>query len=129
MDNTEPVPPKKKFSFFGLTARDLVGMTMMIIGFFFILIGVFIIAYNLFAKNSSGNQPPPPAQKKQKKANKKKSDVVETPVDVEKKENEIKQNASNILLDEYNNTKIPKSIIQDSDTEKEQETKDDDLLD
>lgn len=125
MDKSEEVPKKKPFNFFGFGAKDIMGLVMIIIGFLLILIGVFMIAYNLLIK-SSPSQPPPDTQKKVKKQPKKKVD--EPPVNIEKKENEIKQNASNILLEEYHNTKIPSTIIQESDTESEREVKDDDLL-
>ena len=90
-----------------------------------------MIAYNLLCKDNSGQQPPPQYTKKTKKQTKRKpEEVIQPTINVEQKENEIKQNASSILLEEYNNTVIPSTIIQESDTEseREQDVKDDDLL-
>ncbi len=87
-----------------------------------------MIAYNLLSKSPTQQQPPTQPKKK-KQIKKKVEENPLPPIDVEKKENEIKQNASNILLEEYNSTKIPTTIIQESDTESELEVRDDHLDD
>jgi uncharacterized membrane protein len=128
---TEQKPAPKKFNFFGFSSKDIIGLVMIVIGFLLIMIGVFMIAYNLLSKDTPTQQQPPPPQKKPKKPIKKKQEEVQPIVDIEKKEDQIKQNATDILVKEYNNVKIPQTIIQESDTEseREQETKDDSLLD
>jgi hypothetical protein len=130
MEQSEPAETKKKFSFFGFTTKDIIGLVMIIIGFLLILIGIFMIAFGLLNRTPTAQQPPPQHKKTKKAIKKRPEEAPTTPIDINKKENEIKQNASNILLEEYNNTKIPSTIIQESDTESEREleTKDDDLL-
>lgn len=127
MEQTHETPKRKPFNFFGFGAKDILGLMMIITGFFLILIGVFMIAYNLLSKTPTQQQPPPMQQKKKKPPKKRPEEQQSPPIDVEKKENEIKQNASNILLEEYTNTMIPTTIIQESDTESELEVRDDHL--
>jgi len=129
-----PVETKKKFTMFGFTSCTITGIIMIVVGFFLILIGIFMLAYIFMTKGNNTQQPPPKKPKKQK-PKQKEEPVVQPPqpiitqVEIDKKEDQIKQNAKVMLEEDYMGEKISPTIIEQSDTEDEREVKDDNLLD
>ncbi len=129
-----PVETKKKFTMFGFTSCTITGIIMIVVGFFLILIGIFMLAYIFMMKGNNTQQPPPKKVKKQK-PKQKEEPVVQPPqqiitqVEIDKKEDQIKQNAKVMLEEDYMGEKISHTIIEQSDTEDEREVKDDSLLD
>lgn len=130
-----PVETKKKFTMFGFTSCTITGIIMIVVGFFLILIGIFMLAY-IFMTRSSNTQQPPPKKTKKQKPKQKEEPVVQPPqqtqpqitqVEIDKKEDQIKQNAKVMLEEDYLGERISPTIIEQSDTEDEREVKDDPL--
>ena len=124
----EEVKPKK-FSFFGYSAPSILGIIMIVTSFFVFLIGVFMIAYSFMVKPQQPQQPPPKKQKKTKQKPKEEVTQPQPPLEVvqteiKKEEDQIKNEVKTILEDDYNNDAISPKIVEQSDTEVEQEVKD-----
>lgn len=118
---------KQPFNLFGFSKTNIIGIIIFVIAFLIVLIGIFIFAYCLIFKKQPKEELPQQQQQQKKKKPKKRSD--QPPQDMSKKQDEIKNEATEMLVDEYVSAPIKPAIIQESDTETEQETKDDELLD
>ena len=111
----EQPTPKEPTKIFGFRIRDIAGIIMIIVGFLMIMIGVFMIAIGLLGKDKTAQQHPPIKKKKQPKP--KKDEPIMTKEEVSKKEDQIKEDATNILVNEYASQPVPMSIIETSETE------------
>lgn len=106
----------KKYLFY------LIGVIVLFVG---ILIVIAIVFLYFFNGKKTEDKPMP--QKKPKKP-KPKVDTPIKPIDVSKKEAELREETIKELTKEYENTEIPKNMVVLSESEREQDVKDDDEL-
>lgn len=111
---TKPTPKRPTLR----QSIPIIGIVALIIGFIMFIIGIALVTVCIFNRKPEPQQPPNQPKKKPKP---KPPPQPKEPEKVVKKEDEIHQEAKEMLVAEFQNTSIQKNIIIQSDTEAEQD--------
>lgn len=118
--------PASKEGFVLVSKKTMFYLVGVIVVFlcFFVAVGIIFLYLFFGNKKTTQNQPIPPKKPKKLKSTKPKENT--SSVNVEKKEDEIKQETTTELINAYSEVKIPSDIIIPSESEQEQDVKADD---